>query len=119
MSGDEATTETEKSTVDTTTERTAETETDAETETEAEATLDVEAAVEREETVEALREQVGEQQERIEELEDMVLDLTTRVADDKATGVCPDCHGPVVKSKPWFRSAKIECRSCGRVFHEY
>jgi hypothetical protein len=114
---DEATTETERSGVKSTTDDVAEAET--ESEAEADATLDIEAAVEREETVEALEDRVGEQQERIEELEDMVLDLTTRVADDRATGVCPDCHGPVVKSKPWFRSAKIKCMDCGRVLHEY
>jgi thioesterase domain-containing protein len=113
---DEGTTEMERSD---TTEREVEDGTETETETESEATLDLEAAAEREETVEALREQIDEQQERIQELEGMVLDLSTRVADDKATGVCPDCHGPVVKQKPWFRSAKITCRKCGRVFHEY
>ena len=114
---DEATTETERSDVESTTDDVVETE--SRTETGTDATLDIEAAVKREETVEALEERVGEQQERIQELEDMVLDLTTRVADDRATGVCPDCHGPVVKSKPWFRSAKIKCMDCGRVLHEY
>jgi CBS domain containing-hemolysin-like protein len=113
---DEKTTEMERSD---TAEDEAETEAETETETESEATLDIEAAVEREETVEALREQLDEQQERIQELEGLVLDLSTRVADDRATGVCPDCHGPVVKVKPWLRSAKIKCTSCGRVFHEY
>lgn len=120
MSGDEATSEAEQSDADSTTEAVeTESESESETTTDTEATLDIEAAVEREETVEALRDQVDEQQARIDELEDMVLDLTTRVADDKATGVCPDCHGPVIKSKPWFRSAKIKCMDCGRVFHEY
>ena len=109
MSGDEATAETERTVVDSTAEET----------TDAEATLDIEAAVEQEATAEQLRGQIDEQQERIEELEDMVLDLSTRVADDKATGVCPDCHGPVVKQKPLFRSAKIKCMDCDRVFHEY
>ena len=117
MSGDEATAETERTVVDSTAEETTDAET--ETETDAEATLDIEAAVEQEATAEQLREQVDEQQERIEELENMVLDLSTRVADDKATGVCPDCHGPVVKQKPLFRSAKIKCMDCDRVFHEY
>jgi hypothetical protein len=113
---DEGTTEMERSD---TAEAENDTEVESESESESEATLDLEAAAEREETVEALREQIDEQQERIQELEGMVLDLSTRVADDKATGVCPDCHGPVVKEKPWFRSAKIKCRKCGRVFHEY
>ncbi|WP_372912322.1 hypothetical protein [Salinigranum sp.] len=116
MSSEEETTERERSS---TADSDAEVVDDVERAADGDATLDVEAAVEREETVETLREQVTEQQERIEELEGMVLDLSTRVADDNATGVCPDCHGPVVKSKPWFRSAKIKCMDCGRVFHEY
>jgi len=34
-------------------------------------------------------------------------------------GVCPDCHGAVIKVSPWLRSAKIKCTDCQRVFHEY
>jgi predicted RNase H-like nuclease (RuvC/YqgF family) len=86
---------------------------------ESEATLDLEAAEERETSVEALREQVSDQQERIEKLEDLLLDLSARNADDGGTGVCPDCHGPVVKAKTWLRSPKIKCMKCGRIFHEY
>jgi Arc/MetJ-type ribon-helix-helix transcriptional regulator len=71
------------------------------------------------ETTDELREVVDEQQERIEELEDLLLDLSTRVADGNSMGVCPDCHGAVIKVDPWFRSAKIKCTECERVFHEY
>ncbi|MFB6125767.1 MAG: hypothetical protein ABEJ79_00485 [Halolamina sp.] len=103
---------------------TEETETTDATETEAsettpEAVLDAESAAQREESVEELRELVTDQQERIEELEDVLLDLSTRVADGNSMGVCPDCHGAVVKVDPWFRSAKIKCTDCDRVFHEY
>jgi hypothetical protein len=102
-------------------EETAETEAEAEVETESEAetTVDIEAAEEREQSVEDLKETVSEQQERIEELEDLMLDMSTRSAHDGGTGVCPDCHGPVVKISRWFRSPKIKCTECGRVFHEY
>jgi hypothetical protein len=67
----------------------------------------------------ALAERVEEQKERIEELEDLVLDLSVRVADDRAMGVCPDCHGPVQKMDRWIRPSTIECRRCDRVFHTY
>ena len=116
---EEGTTEAERSDVEPATDETVETETETETEVETGATLDVEAAAEQEGPVQALRERAQKQQERIEELEDLVLDLSTRVADGRGMGVCPDCHGPVIKSKPWFRSAKIKCADCGRVFHEY
>jgi uncharacterized protein with PIN domain len=87
-------------------------------ETETEAVLDADAAAATQSTAE-LREVIDEQQEQIEELEDLLLDLSTRVADGNSMGVCPDCHGPVIKVSPWFRSAKIKCTDCGRVFHEY
>ncbi|MFB6168408.1 MAG: hypothetical protein ABEJ43_06125 [Haloferacaceae archaeon] len=67
----------------------------------------------------ALAERVESQEERIEELEDLLLDLSVRVADDKAMGVCPDCHGPVTKMERWIRPSTIECRRCDRVFHTY
>lgn len=99
------------------------TETDAEVEieaeSEAEATVDIEAAEERERSVAELEERISEQQERIEELEDVMLDMSTRSAHDGGTGVCPDCHGPVIKISRWFRSPKIKCTECGNVFHEY
>lgn len=66
-----------------------------------------------------LAERVREQEERIEELDDLVLDLSVRVADDRAMGVCPDCHGPVTKMDRWIRSSTIECRRFDRVFHTY
>ncbi len=100
-----------------TVEEEAETEETAVTETEAEdeVVLDVDAV--GEET--ALAERVEEQAERIDELEDLVLDLSVRVADDRAMGVCPDCHGPVMKISRWVRPDSIECRRCDRVFHTY
>ncbi|WP_299266038.1 hypothetical protein [Halorientalis sp.] len=88
------------------------------TESESDAVLDVDAATETD-SVEELRETVQEQQEQIAELNDLLLDLSTRVADGNSMGVCPDCHGAVVKLNPWFRSAKIKCTDCERVFHEY
>jgi len=88
-------------------------------ESQPEVVLDADAIEEQEQTVEDLVDTVEEQQDRIEELEDLLLDLSTRVADGNSMGVCPDCHGPVLKSNPWFRSAKIKCTDCGRVFHQY
>jgi hypothetical protein len=85
---------------------------------ETDAVLDVDAATDAE-SVEELRETVQEQQEQIEELNDLLLDLSTRVADGNSMGVCPDCHGAVIKANPWFRSAKIKCADCERVFHTY
>lgn len=89
------------------------------TETTSEAVLDIESVEEREQRIEELRGTIEEQAQQIDELEDMMLDLSARVADGDGTGVCPDCQGPVVKRDPWFRSARIECTQCGRVFHEY
>jgi len=90
----------------------------SETET-SEAVLDVESVEEQEQSVEELRETLDEQNERIGELEGLLLDLSARVADGDGTGVCPECHGPVVKRDPWFRRARIECTQCGEVFHKY
>jgi predicted RNase H-like nuclease (RuvC/YqgF family) len=100
---------------------TRQTETDVEsttTEERSEAVLDADAA-ERSESIEDLRETVEQQQDQIEELEGLLLDLSTRVADGNSMGVCPDCKGAVIKVNPWFRSAKIKCTDCQRVFHEY
>jgi hypothetical protein len=97
----------------------AEGEAESEAETAVETTIDIEAVEEREATVEELREIVDDQQARIEELEDLMLDMSARAAHDGGTGVCPDCHGPVVKISRWFRSPNIKCTQCGRVFHEY
>jgi CBS domain containing-hemolysin-like protein len=92
-------------------------ETSSET-TESDVVLDVDAATETE-SVQELRETVKEQQEQIDELNDLLLDLSTRVADGNSMGVCPDCHGAVIKTNPWFRPAKIKCTDCERVFHKY
>lgn len=110
--------------VETTTVEGAPTDADAATEdaTDAEAeaaVIDLDAASEREATVEELREQVERQQEQIEELNGLLLDLSTRVADGNDMGVCPDCHGPVTKTGGFLRRTKITCRDCDRVFHEY
>ncbi|MCQ4333521.1 hypothetical protein KM295_08525 [Natronomonas sp. F2-12] len=94
------------------------TETRSTTEEQSDAVLDAEA-VEEAQTVEELTETVEEQREQIEELESLLLDLSARVADGNSMGVCPDCHGPVIKVDPWFRPAKIKCTDCQRVFHEY
>jgi hypothetical protein len=91
----------------------------AESEHEDEVVLDVSASEESEAEVDALRETVEQQRERIEELEDLMLDLSVRVADDRAMGVCPECHGPVQKMSRWIRPSTIECRRCGEVFHTY
>lgn len=66
-----------------------------------------------------LTRKIEEQSQRIEELEALLLDLSTRVADDRGFGVCPACHGPVEKVHRWFGTNTIECRRCGEVFHEY
>ena len=96
-------------------EREAEADAEAEADTEDEVVLDVDAA--GEET--ALAQTVEEQSERIDELEDLVLDLSVRVADDSAQGVCPDCHGAVTRIDRWIRPSTIECQRCDRVFHTY
>jgi uncharacterized protein with PIN domain len=106
-----------------------ETETDADadveaiSETEPEATddlvVDLDSAEAYEQRVDQLQETVEEQAEQIEELEDLLLDLSVRAADDRGMGVCPECHGPVEKVSRWFGPTTIECRRCGTVFHEY
>ena len=98
-------------------EREASLEVDSETESEDEVVLDVDAVADAD--TEALAQRLEEQEERISELEDLVLDLSVRVADDQAMGVCPDCHGPVMKMSRWIRPDTIECRRCDRVFHTY
>lgn len=91
---------------------------DEDEEEDPEIVLDVDA--DEEESQEAdLETRVEEQAERIEELEDLLLDLSTRVADGNDMGVCPDCHGPVLKMRRWVSPTTIECKRCGRVFHEY
>ncbi|WP_247010301.1 mediator of RNA polymerase II transcription subunit 9 [Halorientalis litorea] len=114
--GEEAAAESEQSSEASEAEMTAE---DGATETVSEAVLDIESVEEREQRIEELRGTIEEQAQQIDELEDMLLDLSARVADGDGTGVCPDCHGPVVKRNPWFRSARVKCTQCGRVFHEY
>lgn len=81
--------------------------------------VDLDSAGEYDDRLAQLEETVREQNEEIEELQDLLLDLSVRAADDRGMGVCPECHGPVVKVDPWFRSARIECTRCGEVFHEY
>jgi myo-inositol catabolism protein IolC len=96
-------------------EREADVEVESTTDREDEVVLDVDAVEDETD----LAERVREQEERIEELEDLLLDLSVRVADDQAMGVCPDCHGAVTKMSRWIRPSTIECRRCGRVFHTY
>lgn len=91
-----------------------------ETETqEEEAVVDLDAAAEYETVADDVQDTIRRQQEQIEQLNDMVMDLSTRVADNGGVGVCPDCAGPVRKTGGWFSKNKIKCSDCGRVFHEY
>jgi hypothetical protein len=110
---------------------TDDTEADVDTETESETAeevtdrsdeevvVDLDSATAYEERVDQLQETVEGQEERIEELEDLLIDLSVRAADDRGMGVCPECHGPVEKVRRWFGSSTIECRRCGESFHEY
>lgn len=102
-------------------EQTVETETtvEAEAESEEEAVVDLDAAAEYETVADDIRETIRRQQEEIDKLNNLVLDLSTRVADNDGVGVCPDCNGPVQKSGGFFSKKKIKCTDCGRVFHEY
>lgn len=84
-----------------------------------EVVLDLESAEEYEQRIDDLVETVEQQQEQIEELESLMLDLSTRVADGRDIGVCADCHGPVERIRRWFRPSVIKCRRCGEVYHEY
>jgi uncharacterized coiled-coil protein SlyX len=84
-----------------------------------EVVIDLESAEEYEQRIETLEEQLAEQREEMEELQDLMLDLSTRVADGRDMGVCPECHGPVVKKRRWLRANTIECTQCEEVFHEY
>lgn len=81
--------------------------------------LDIDSAADSETQIDQLQETVQEQSEEIDELQGLLMDLSTRVADDGGMGVCSDCHGPVVKMKRWFKPTTIECQRCGRVYHEY
>ncbi|MFB6157283.1 MAG: hypothetical protein ABEJ34_05520 [Haloferacaceae archaeon] len=107
------------------TDQAAEAEADAETRqateqgTAEDLVVDLDSAEAYEQRIDQLQETVEEQTERIEELEDLMLDLSVRAADDRGMGVCPECHGPVEKVKRWVRPTTIECRRCGEVFHEY
>ena len=92
---------------------------EADAETEEEAVVDLDAAAEYETVADDLQETIRRQQEQIDKLNDLVLDLSARVADNDGVGVCPDCNGPVRKAGGWFSTKKIKCGDCGRVFHEY
>lgn len=92
----------------------------AESETEdTDVVVDLDSAEAYEQRVDQLQETVEDQQEQIEELEDLLLDLSVRAADDRGLGVCPECHGPVEKVRRWFGPTTIECTRCDREFHEY
>jgi exonuclease VII small subunit len=110
---------------------TDDTEADVDTETESETAeevtdrsdeevvVDLDSATAYEERVDQLQETVEGQEERIAELEDLLIDLSVRAAHDRGMAVCPECHGPVEKVRRWFGSSTIECRRCGESFHEY
>lgn len=102
-----------------TTESSVTTDTDAATDESEDVVVDLDSAEAYEQRVDELETLVEKQGEQIEELEDLLVDLSVRAADDRGMGVCPECHGPVEKIDPWFGSARIECRRCGEVFHEY
>lgn len=89
------------------------------TRTAEEPALDLDEAQSYEEQIDQLQATVEKQQEQIENLNDLMVDLSVRVADGRDMGVCPDCNGPVIKNKRWMRTNRIECAQCGRVFHEY
>lgn len=101
------------------TEERTEEQTEAEEVLDDDVVLDLEAAEEYEEVIDQLQDRIDEQQEQIEELNDLMLDLSVRVADDRAMGVCPECHGAVIKRKGLFRRTTIECTRCGEVYHKY
>lgn len=102
------------------TETTAEEATGQDTRTkEADDVIDLDSATDYAQSVEELQETVAQQNERIDELEDLLLDLSARAADDGGIGVCPECHGPVEKVSRWFGPTTIECRRCDNVLHEY
>ncbi len=86
---------------------------------EEEVVIDLESAAEYEEHIESLEDKLEEQREEIDELQDLVVDLSARVADGRNTGVCPECHGTVVKKRRWLRTNTLECTDCGEVYHEY
>lgn len=81
--------------------------------------VDLDSAQAYDQRIDQLEETLEEQSEQIEELEDLLLDLSVRAADGQGIGVCPECHGPVEKVSRWFRPTTIECRRCGETFHEY
>ncbi|WP_253737676.1 hypothetical protein [Halohasta salina] len=106
---------------DTSTDADTKTDTDADTdaETAEDVVVDLDSAAAYDQRVDELQETVEQQAERIDELEDLLLDLSVRAADDRGMGVCPECHGPVEKVRRWFGPTTIECRRCGETFHEY
>jgi RNA polymerase-binding transcription factor DksA len=93
--------------------------TQAESDVAEDVVVDLDSAEAYEQRVDRLQETVEAQEARIEELEDLLLDLSVRAADDRGMGVCPECHGPVEKIRRWLRPTTIECRRCGETFHEY
>jgi len=99
--------------------RTAEEETAQEESLDEDIVLDIDSAADSETQLDQLQETVRSQNEEIDELQGLLMDLSTRVADDGGMGVCTDCHGAVVKKKRWFQATTIECQRCDRVYHEY
>ncbi|MFB6090691.1 MAG: hypothetical protein ABEJ97_06485 [Halobellus sp.] len=90
-----------------------------ETASEEEVVVDLDSAEEYQTRIEELEETVEAQREEIEELQDLMVDLSARVADGRGFGVCPECHGPVRKVRRWLGATTIECARCGEVYHEY
>lgn len=95
------------------------TESSVETETTDDVVVDLDSAEAYEQRVDELQATVEEQAEQIDKLEGILTDLSTRVADGRGMGVCPECNGPVEKVRRWFSPTTIECRRCGNVLHKY
>ena len=89
------------------------------TEIEEAAALDIESVAKYQERIDELEELAEAQKRQIEDLQDMMLDLSARAADGRDIGVCPECNGPLVRKDRLFRTDTIECEQCGSIVHRY
>lgn len=74
------------------------------------AAIELESVAEYEQRIEEFRSLAEAQQDQIEALNDMIIDLSTRVADGLDISGCPECYGPLVRKNRLFRNDTIECR---------
>jgi uncharacterized small protein (DUF1192 family) len=81
--------------------------------------LDVDSVRTSEDRIAELEAELETYRAEVQELRGLSCDLSARVADGRDVGVCPDRHGPVVKTRGWFRPTTIECKRYDRVFFEY